>query len=164
MQIQNLPVTVQKMGGGCWWGVLVLAAATTQLGLCLIPEPRTQQEGLIRDAVDQYNQMADGECLFKLLSDVPTSMLEEEEDPPEFAFMIKETECLKTDEDIDLEGCDYKEDGEVKLCALYPESDEVSENPKCVSLTKNIRIDRRKKPCRPRPGGLSALTRILFRI
>ncbi|XP_068091283.1 cathelicidin-1-like isoform X1 [Hyperolius riggenbachi] len=81
-----------------------------------------------------------------------------QEGKKKLAFMIKETECLKTDEDIDLEGCDYKEDGEVKLCALYRKNDEVSKNPKCVSLTKNIRINRRNRlPCRLRPGCFSAI-------
>nr|WOZ29869.1 cathelicidin [Quasipaa spinosa] len=128
-----------------WQCVLWISALTWQAAR----SQSLDQEEWIREALDLYNQRKDGEFFFKLLSDLPDAPPEEGEDSPAVAFFIKETECLKS-EDTDLVQCDYKKDGEVKVCGLYPEEGETSKTLKCVSLTKNSRVKRanRKPPCR----------------
>nr|ASU44943.1 cathelicidin-1 precursor [Zhangixalus puerensis] len=112
-----------------WQCVIFLAALTLHLAHF--------QSGRIRAALDAYNQKDDGECYFKFVSDLPGSLLQEEEESPSVNFLIKETECRKS-EDVDLERCEYKKDGEVKACALYLEKEEVE----CVSLSENSRPKR----------------------
>nr|QPL18198.1 cathelicidin family antimicrobial peptide CATH1 precursor [Pelophylax nigromaculatus] len=116
-----------------WQCVLWLCAITLDLAHSQPPD----REDWIREALDLYNQREDGEFLFKLLSELPAPLLQEEGDSPAITFLIKETDCPKS-EDNDLEGCDDKEDGEVKVCALHREEEDV----KCVSLTENSRIKR----------------------
>nr|AOY41536.1 antimicrobial peptide FM-CATH2 precursor [Fejervarya multistriata] len=96
----------------------------------------SDQDGWIREALDLYNQKDDGEFCFKFLSDLPDALLEEEGDSQSIGFLIKETDCLKS-EGQDLEQCDYKEDGEVKACVLSAE-----EEVKCVSLSEKRRTRR----------------------
>ncbi|XP_068094635.1 cathelicidin-1-like [Hyperolius riggenbachi] len=135
------------MRGSCWWGVLVLAAVSSQLGLCQLQEPDILEEVSLTEMVEMYNQREEEECYYKLLTGLPVTELEEEEDSPTVAFLIKETECLKSGRDIDLERCDYKEDGEVKVCGMYPDEDGKSEEElRCVSLTQNVRAKRAANP------------------
>ncbi|XP_040211153.1 cathelicidin antimicrobial peptide-like isoform X2 [Rana temporaria] len=122
-----------------WQCVVWLSAITLEVARSQSPD----REGWIREAVDLYNQREDGEFLFKLLSELPAALLEEEGDSPAITFLIKETDCPKSEEK-DLEGCDYKEDGEVKVCALQREEEDV----KCVSLAEKSRSKRSsKKKC-----------------
>nr|UTQ11529.1 cathelicidin [Hoplobatrachus rugulosus] len=128
-----------------WQCVFWIFAITLQSAHSESPD----QDEWIREALDLYNQKDNGKCFYKQLSDLPAGILEEEEDSPTVRFFIKETECLKS-EDIDLAQCDYKKDGQVKACALYPEEGETSKTLKCVSLTKTSRVKRsnRSQPCR----------------
>ncbi|KAM5157944.1 cathelicidin-6-like [Mantella aurantiaca] len=111
------------------------------------------QDGWIGEALDLYNQRENGEFYFKLLSDLQAPPMED--DSPTVAFLIKETECPKS-EDLDPVQCDYKKDGEVKVCGMYPEEEaeeeegETSRTLKCVSLTQNSRVKRLngKKKCK----------------
>nr|AXR75914.1 cathelicidin family antimicrobial peptide OL-CATH2 [Odorrana livida] len=119
-----------------WQCVIWLCAVTLEVAHSQSPV----QEGRIREALDLYNQREDGEFLFKLLSELPASLLEEEGDSSAITFLIKETDCPKS-EDNDLERCDYKEDGEVKVCALHREDEDV----KCISLSENSRTKRSNK-------------------
>ncbi|KAM5157485.1 cathelicidin-6-like [Mantella aurantiaca] len=107
------------------------------------------QDGWIGEELDLYNQREDGEFYFKMLSDLPASHLEEEQNFPTITFLIKETDCPKSQR-VKLEECDYKKNGDVKICGLYPGEAETSEAPKCVSLTKDFRTKRAtgKKRCR----------------
>nr|AFX61592.1 cathelicidin-PY1 precursor [Nanorana yunnanensis] len=116
-----------------WQCVLWISALTLQMARSQSPD----QDGWIREALDLYNQREDGEFFFKFLSDLPDVLLEEEGDSPAIGFLIKETDCPKS-EDCDLEKCDYRKDGEVKVCTLYREEEDV----KCVSLSKNSRTRR----------------------
>nr|QPL18199.1 cathelicidin family antimicrobial peptide CATH2 precursor [Pelophylax nigromaculatus] len=121
-----------------WQCVLWLCAITLDLAHSQPPD----REDWIRAALELCNQREDGEFLSKLLSELPTPPLQKEGDFPAIAFLIKETDCPKS-KDNDLEGCDYKEDGEVKACAVQIEEEDV----KCVSLSvgkmqKNSRIKR----------------------
>ncbi|XP_073488550.1 cathelicidin antimicrobial peptide-like [Aquarana catesbeiana] len=108
-----------------WQCVVCLCAVTLEVARSQSPD----WEGWIREALDLYNQREDGEFLFKLLSELPAPLLEEEGDSPAITFLIKETDCPKSEEN-DLEGCDYSKDGEVKVCALHREDEDV----KCVSM------------------------------
>ncbi|XP_073488549.1 batroxicidin-like [Aquarana catesbeiana] len=123
-----------------WQCVVWLCAITLEVAHSQSPD----QEGRIRAALDLYNQKEGEEFLFQLLSDLPAPLMQNEEDSPAVAFLIKETECLKS-EDINLAQCDYKKDGEVKICGLYPEEEGTSETLKCVSLTENSRVKRSSK-------------------
>nr|AZW10343.1 cathelicidin precursor [Nanorana ventripunctata] len=127
-----------------WQCALWISALTWQAARSQSPD----REEWIREALDLYNQREDGEFFFKFLSDLPAAPLEEENNPT-ISFLIKETECLKS-EDINLEECDYKKDGEVKVCGLYPEEGETMKTLKCVSLTKNFHTKRArgKKECK----------------
>ncbi|XP_018430776.1 PREDICTED: cathelicidin-related peptide Na_CRAMP-like [Nanorana parkeri] len=113
-----------------WQCALWISALTLQAARSQSPD----REEWIKEALDLYNQREDGEFFFKFLSDLPAAPLEEENNPT-IAFLIKETECLKS-EDINLEECDYKKDGEVKVCGLYPAEGETMKTLKCVGLTK----------------------------
>ncbi|XP_068094653.1 antimicrobial protein CAP18-like isoform X2 [Hyperolius riggenbachi] len=133
------------MGGSCWWGVLVLAAVSSQLGLCRSLEPDVQEEVSLTEAVELFNQRDEGELLYKLLSVLSVSELQNEMEgdspTPSAAFLIKETECPKAaTRDTDL--CDYKQDGEVKVCGLYPAEDQTTTLLNCVSMTENLRTKR----------------------
>ncbi|XP_077349652.1 cathelicidin antimicrobial peptide-like [Lithobates pipiens] len=122
-----------------WQCVVWLSAVTLEVARSQSPD----RDGWIREALDLYNQREDGEFLFKLLSDLPAPLLEEEGDSPAITFLIKQTDCPKSEEN-DLEGCDYSKDGEVKVCALHREDEDV----KCVGLTENSRSKRSsKKKC-----------------
>nr|AXR75913.1 cathelicidin family antimicrobial peptide OL-CATH1 [Odorrana livida] len=141
-----------------WQCVIWLCAITLEVAHSQSPD----QEEQIRAALGLYNQKEGGEFLFKLLSDLPAPLLQDGEDSPAVSFLIKETECLKS-EDNNLAQCDYKKDGEVKICGLYTEEEEeeTSEILKCVSLTENSRGERskKKKKCkgyRCRPVGFSS--------
>ncbi|XP_077127875.1 cathelicidin-related antimicrobial peptide Bf-CRAMP-like [Ranitomeya variabilis] len=77
------------------------------------------------------------------------------------SFVLKETVCLKS-EDPDLSQCDFKPDGDVKICSL----DVSDENPgdiMCISQTQDVRVKRSsRKPCRKKPcppGGYSVIGR-----
>ncbi|KAM5157486.1 cathelin-related peptide SC5-like [Mantella aurantiaca] len=104
------------------------------------------QDGWIGEALDLYNQRENGEFYFKLLSDLQAPPMEDAEDSPTVAFLIKETECPKSEE-LDPIQCGYKKDGEVKVCGIYSE-EEISL--KCVSVTQNSRVKRSngKKKCK----------------
>ncbi|XP_077350095.1 cathelicidin antimicrobial peptide-like [Lithobates pipiens] len=124
-----------------WQCVVWLSAVTLEVARSQSPD----RDGWIREAVDLYNQREDGEFLFKLLSELPGPILEEEGDSPAIGFLIKETDCPKSEE-IDLERCDHSKDGDVKVCVLHQEDEDV----KCVSLTENSRSKRssKKKKCK----------------
>ncbi|XP_018430778.1 PREDICTED: cathelicidin-2-like isoform X2 [Nanorana parkeri] len=116
-----------------WQCALWISALTLQAARSQSPD----REEWIKEALDLYNQREDGEFFFKFLSDLPAAPLEEEGDSPAIGFLIKETDCPKS-EDCDLEKRDYRKDGEVKVCALYREEEDV----KCVSLSKDSRTRR----------------------
>nr|WAN74062.1 CATH precursor [Zhangixalus smaragdinus] len=117
-----------------WQCFLWLSALTLHLA--------HSQSGRIKEALDAYNQREDGEFYFKLMSNVPGLgfFLQEKENPSRVIFLIKESECRKT-EDVDLERCDYRKDGEVRMCALYRKGEKVE----CISLNKNLRTKRASK-------------------
>nr|QQG31491.1 Cathelicidin [Hoplobatrachus rugulosus] len=119
-----------------WQCAIWISAITLHLARSQSPD----QDEWIREALDLYNQREDGEFFFKLLAGLPDDLLEDEGDSPSIGFLIKETDCPKV-EDNDLEQCDYKKDGEVKVCALYGEEEEI----KCYSLSKKSRTRRASK-------------------
>ncbi|KAM5157709.1 neutrophilic granule protein-like [Mantella aurantiaca] len=127
-----------------WHCVLWLCAAVSLVR-------SLDQDGWIGEALDVYNQREDGEFYFKLLSDLQAPPMEDAEDSPTAAFLIKETECSKS-EDLNPIQCDYKKDGEVKVCGIYSEEkeEETSRTLKCVSQTQNSRVKKwnGKKECK----------------
>ncbi|XP_075684925.1 cathelicidin-6-like [Rhinoderma darwinii] len=136
------------------WGLSLLffSAVTLHGGLSDVQNKRP-----IRDVIDIYNQREGVTYLYKTLEQLPPAKLEEDEIPNRRTFIIKETVCLKSN-NPDLSKCDYKSDGEEKICVL---GDENHEEIICSSLTKDVHVKRNskkpcsKKPCRRLPGGYS---------
>ncbi|XP_040287438.1 cathelicidin-6-like isoform X2 [Bufo bufo] len=118
-----------------WWLSLLLVSAVTLHG-CLsdTAEPEVQDGRSIGDIIDLYNQKEGVTYLHKFLDQLPPVPMEEDENPNRRGFIIKETVCLKS-ENPDLSQCDFKPDGDVKICSL----DLVDEDPEdimCISLNK----------------------------
>ncbi|XP_040287441.1 cathelicidin-6-like isoform X4 [Bufo bufo] len=151
-----------------WWLSLLLVSAVTLHG-CLsdTAEPEVQDGRSIGDVIDLYNQREGVTYLYKSLDQLLPVPLEEDENPNRRGFIIKETVCLKS-ENPDLSQCDFKPDGDVKICSL----DLVDEDPEdimCISLNKNVRIKRNgKKKCKSgklcsKPGGNSGIFGVSFK-
>ncbi|XP_056374701.1 uncharacterized protein LOC130272815 isoform X2 [Hyla sarda] len=109
-----------------------------------------QDEKSIRDIVHLYNQREGVTYLYKATDQLPWTSVQEEENPNRRHCIIRETECLKS-ENPDLSQCDFKPDGDVKICAVDL-GDEDPEDIMCTSLTKNVRVRRaskkKKKKCK----------------
>ncbi|XP_040287431.1 cathelicidin-related peptide Pt_CRAMP2-like isoform X1 [Bufo bufo] len=119
-----------------WWLSLLLVSAVTLHG-CLsdTAEPDVQDGRSIGDIIDLYNQKEGVTYLYKFLDQLPPVPMEEDENPNRRGFIIKETVCLKT-ENPDLVQCDFKPDGDVKICSLDL-GDEDPEDIMCTSLNKD---------------------------
>lgn len=145
-----------------WRLSLLLFSAVSLLG-CLSAEPDAQDDKSIRDFIDLYNQREGVTYLYKCLDPLPPAPLEEDRHPERRAVIIKETECLKSD-NPDLSHCDFKPDGEVRVCALVL-GDEDPEDIMCIRLAEGARVKRssrrpcRGRNCRPRPGGFTLIGR-----
>ncbi|CAJ0960043.1 unnamed protein product [Ranitomeya imitator] len=139
-----LPLTEATMRS--WRLSLLLLSAVTLHG-CLsdTPEPEIKDGRSIGDITDLYNQMEGVTYLYKSLDQIHIS-------PPEDtkSFLIKETVCLKS-ENPELSQCDFKSDGNVKICTLHL-GDEDPVDKICISLTTDDtanRTGRRRCPRRP---------------
>ncbi|XP_044149987.1 cathelicidin-6-like [Bufo gargarizans] len=134
-----------------WWLSLLLVSAVTFHG-CLSDtvDPEVQDGRSIGDVIDLYNQREGVTYLYKSLDQLPPVPVEEDENPNRRGFIIKETVCLKS-ENPDLSQCDFKPDGDVKICSLDL-GDEDPEDIMCTSLNKEVRVKRssRRRPCRGR--------------
>ncbi|XP_073432974.1 cathelin-related peptide SC5-like [Dendrobates tinctorius] len=148
-----------------WRLSLLLFSAVTIHG-CLSDtvEPGTKDGSSIGDIIDFYNQKEGVTYLYKSLDQISIAPSQEEENPVIKSFIIKETMCLKS-ENVDLSQCDFKVDGDVKICSVDL-GDEGPEDIMCISQTKDIRVKRSsrkpcsKKPCRPKlTGGYTLIGR-----
>ncbi|XP_075070265.1 cathelicidin-6-like [Mixophyes fleayi] len=127
-----------------WWlSLLVLSAVTLDLGLSQSPE----REKLIAEAIKCFNKEENVPNLYKFLNDVPATRQEDKNKSQTLKFEIKETVCPKSAK-RDLGQCDYKPDGETKLCTL-PLAEKDKDVVKCSSLPK--------PPRRGRPGSGSII-------
>ncbi|CAJ0960047.1 unnamed protein product [Ranitomeya imitator] len=102
----------------------------------------------IGDITDLYNQKERVTYLYKSLQQIHIAPPEEGKIPDGRSFIIKETVCLKS-EDPDLSQCDFKPDGDVKICALDV-GDDGSKDIQCISQNKVVRVRRsgkKKKKC-----------------
>ncbi|XP_066441003.1 cathelicidin-related peptide Oh-Cath-like [Eleutherodactylus coqui] len=140
------------------WKLSLLFFSAVTLHGCLsgAAEPEVQDGSSIKHITNLYNQMEDVTYLYKSLDQHPATPLEEGEN--QRCFIIKETECLKS-ENPDLSQCDFKSDGDVKLCDLHAE---VPEDIKCIILPEVFRERRstgrpRRRPCPPRRPGCSSI-------
>ncbi|XP_066441278.1 cathelicidin-related peptide Oh-Cath-like [Eleutherodactylus coqui] len=132
--------------------LLFFSAVTLHACLSGTAEPEVQDERSIREIISLYNQMEGVTYLYKYLDQHPATPLEGDEN--QRGHIIKETECLKS-EDADLSQCDFKPDGDVKICNLDAE---VLENIRCISLTEGVRVKRSsrkpgRRPCPPKLAG-----------
>ncbi|XP_066441001.1 cathelicidin-related antimicrobial peptide Bf-CRAMP-like [Eleutherodactylus coqui] len=130
------------------WKLSLLFFSAVTLHGCLsgAAEPQVQDERSIREIISLYNQMEGVTYLYKYLDQIFITSLEENE--KDRGYIIKETECLKS-ENPDLSQCDFKPDGNVKICNLDAE---VPEDIKCISLPEGVRVRRStKRPGRKRP-------------
>ncbi|XP_073519468.1 cathelicidin-1-like [Phyllobates terribilis] len=148
-----------------WTLSLLLFSAVTLHG-CLseTAEPGINNGRSIGDIIDLYNQKEGVTYLYKSMDQILISPPQEDENPNRKSFTIKETMCLKS-ENLDLSQCDFKVDGDVKICALDL-SDEGPEDIMCIRQTKDIRLKRSsrkpctKRPCRPKlTGGFTLIGR-----
>nr|AJQ20790.1 cathelicidin-DM [Duttaphrynus melanostictus] len=132
-----------------WRLSLLLVSAVTLHGCLSDPaEPEVQDGRSIEDVIDLYNQREGVTYLYKSLDQLPPVPMEEDENPNRRGFIMKETVCLKS-ENPDLTQCDFKPDGDVKICSLDL-GDEDPEDIMCFSLNKEVRMKRssRRKPCK----------------
>ncbi|XP_073532557.1 antibacterial protein PR-39-like [Phyllobates terribilis] len=145
---RTLPRTEATMRS--WRLSLLLLSAVTLHG-CLsdTAETRIKDGRSIDDITDLYNQKEGVTYLYKALDQIHIAPEERK------YFLIKETVCPKS-KTPDSSQCDFKPDGDVKICAL----DLGNEDPVdkiCISLTKVITVNRSgrrpctRRPCRP-PG------------
>ncbi|XP_069816656.1 cathelicidin-6-like isoform X2 [Dendropsophus ebraccatus] len=116
-----------------WRLSLLLLAAVTLHGR-LSAEPDVLEEKSIRDIAHLYNQREGVTYLYRALEQFPPIPLEEDDNPNRSAFIIRETVCLKS-ENPDVSQCDFKLDGDVKICAVDL-ADEDPEDIVCTSLTQ----------------------------
>ncbi|XP_073488551.1 cathelicidin-1-like [Aquarana catesbeiana] len=139
-----------------WQCVVWLSAVTLEVSHSQSPD----QEGRIREALDLYNQREDVLYFYKPLEDLPAIPIQiffQEETKDEILrFGIMETRCLKS-EGGDAARCEFKPDGEVKICDLNLTAPG-KENMQCDIITK---VSRRRRPGRPnrpnRPGSNSGI-------
>ncbi|KAM3910180.1 uncharacterized protein RB166_021241 [Leptodactylus fuscus] len=126
------------------WRLSLLLLAALTLHACLSAQSEVSDGRSRRDIIALYNQREGVTYLYKAL--------EEEETADRRNLIIKETKCLKSDNQ-DVSQCDYKPDGDVRICSLDL-GDVDSEDIRCSSLTQGIRVKRsRQRPCRRRPCG-----------
>ncbi|XP_069816658.1 protegrin-2-like isoform X2 [Dendropsophus ebraccatus] len=145
-----------------WRLSLLLLAAVTLHGR-LSAETDVLEEKSTRDIVHLYNQREGVTYLYRALDQLSAAKLGTEESSPKKTIVIKETTCLKSDNSPDVTQCDFKSDGDVKICAVDL-ADEDPEDIVCTSLTQGMRVRRdsdkkiqkkkNKKNCVP-AGGLS---------
>ncbi|XP_066441177.1 cathelicidin-2-like [Eleutherodactylus coqui] len=137
--------------------LLFFSAVTLHGCLCGTAEPEDQDERSMRDITNLYNQMEEVIYLYKYLDQISITPLEGDENDK--GYIIKETECLKSG-NPDLSQCDFKPDGDVKICNLDAE---VPDDIKCISLPEGVRVRSTERPCRKppcprrRPGGYSVI-------
>ncbi|XP_073407253.1 cathelicidin-related antimicrobial peptide Bf-CRAMP-like [Dendrobates tinctorius] len=145
-----------------WRLSLLLVSAVTLHG-CLsdTAEPGIKDGRSIGDITDLYNQKEGVTYLYKSLDQIHIAPPEEGEKSERRSFILKETACLKS-ENPDLSQCDFKPDGDVKICSVDL-SDENPEDILCITQTKDVRVKRSsrkpwtKKRCPP--GGCSVIGR-----
>ncbi|XP_069585241.1 cathelicidin-6-like [Ranitomeya imitator] len=128
--------------------LLLLSAVTLHGCLSDTPEPGIKDGRSIGDITDLYNQKERVTYLYKSLQQIHIAPPEEGKIPDGRSFIIKETVCLKS-EDPDLSQCDFKPDGDVKICALDV-GDDGSKDIQCISQNKVVRVRRsgkKKKKC-----------------
>ncbi|XP_066441178.1 cathelicidin-related antimicrobial peptide Bf-CRAMP-like isoform X1 [Eleutherodactylus coqui] len=120
------------------WKLSLLFFSAVTLHGCLsgAAEPEVQDERSIRDIINLYNKREGVTYLYKYLDQISITPLEGDEN--QRGFIIKETECLKSG-NPDLSQCDFKPDGDVKICILDAE---VPDDIKCISLPENVRVRR----------------------
>ncbi|XP_066441078.1 cathelicidin-6-like [Eleutherodactylus coqui] len=124
------------------WKLSLLFFSAVTLHGCLsgTAEPEDQDENFIREIVTLYNQMEGVTYLYKSLDQLPSVPLQGDENDK--GYIIKETECLKSG-NPDLSQCDFKPDGDVKMCAQ-----DVDDDIMCVRVPKEARLKRSLKKCK----------------
>ncbi|XP_078518594.1 cathelicidin-1-like [Lissotriton helveticus] len=70
----------------------------------------------VEDAVDFFNKGSNQDYIFKLVEVDPQYDLDEPASTLQLQFMVKETECLKS-ENKTIEECNFQEHGAIKVCS-----------------------------------------------
>ncbi|XP_069816650.1 cathelicidin-6-like [Dendropsophus ebraccatus] len=125
------------------WRLSLLLLAAVTLSGHLSAEPDVLEEKSIRDIVHLYNQREGVTYLYRALEQLSALPLEEDEEPKRRKVIIRETVCPKS-ENTDISKCDFKADGDVKICSL----DRGDEDIICTSVYKDVRVKRSsRRPC-----------------
>ncbi|XP_069816662.1 cathelicidin-related antimicrobial peptide Bf-CRAMP-like [Dendropsophus ebraccatus] len=133
-----------------WRLSLLLLTAVTLHGR-LSAETDVLEEKSTRDIVHLYNQREGVTYLYRALEQLSAAKLGTEESFPKKTIVIKETTCLKSDNSPDVTQCDFKSDGDVKICDLRVQS---PEDIMCSSIGQKVLVRRRRnKPCNKKNCG-----------
>ncbi|XP_075445271.1 cathelicidin-6-like [Ascaphus truei] len=127
-----------------WWkAILLLSVATAVNSLSLTQEINSIQDvEYIKRAVDIYNKKENINDIFKPLDDDNDTYLQVDENLLQLVFKIKETVCPKS-ENYNIGECDFKPDGEVRVCYTYL-TEQKNEDAiiTCSSLSQHSRAKR----------------------
>ncbi|KAM4688530.1 cathelicidin-related antimicrobial peptide Na_CRAMP-like isoform 3-T3 [Discoglossus pictus] len=128
-----------------WKAMLFLAVVTVVTSLSLAQGMR--DEDYIKEVVELYNENADN--LYKPLHDYPARFVLVEEDSQLLVFLIKETQCDKS-ENATILDCDFKPNGEIKVCTSYLDEQKNPDNITCNGLPQKSRTRRsaNRKRCK----------------
>ncbi|KAM4688529.1 antibacterial peptide PMAP-37-like isoform 2-T2 [Discoglossus pictus] len=118
-----------------WKTMLFLAVVTVVTSLSLAQGMR--DEDYIKEVVELYNENVD--YLFKPLHDYPARFVLVEEDSQLLVFLIKETQCDKS-ENATILDCDFKPNGEIKVCTSYLDEQKNPDNITCNGLPQVLWI------------------------
>ncbi|MEE6467516.1 hypothetical protein FKM82_007279 [Ascaphus truei] len=100
-----------------WWKAILLLSVATAVNSLTLPQEinSIQDVEYIKRAVDIYNKKENVNYIFKPLDDDNDTYLQVNENLQQLVFKIKETVC-PISENYNIGECDFKPDGEVKIC------------------------------------------------
>ncbi|MEE6467518.1 hypothetical protein FKM82_007281 [Ascaphus truei] len=148
-----------------WWKAILLLSVTTAVNSLSLPQELNsiRDAEYIKRAVEIYNKKENANYIFKPLNDDPDSFLQVDENVQQLVFKIKETVCPKS-ENYNIVECDFKHDGEVKVCNTYLTELKNEDYIMCSPLSQHSheKQSRKKRPCKKctlLPGSLSHIHR-----
>lgn len=138
---------------------LLIVFTVLQVATAASIPPLPKVSWRVEDAVDFFNKGSDQDHIFKLVEADPQYDLGESANPLQLQFMLKETECLKS-ENKTIEECNFQEHGAIKVCSAVflvdPERNGIVITCESV-VAESSRVRRsswihRKRYNRPRPN------------
>ncbi|XP_053568910.1 cathelicidin-6-like [Bombina bombina] len=136
------------------WGwlmyTLLLALSVLASTFSQLQEEKKSVNEYINQAVELFNEDENIQFKFKPLDDQPATFMLADENTQMILFKIKQTVCEKSQKESNLE-CDFKPDGEIRLCISYAEDQENADNIICDTIFQDFRTKRsarRRKKCK----------------